>query len=768
MAGPTRICTPLVDTPPGAQSFHLTWTRDFRVTYDINDSIAVWLDAIARVRSAGGTVIDVIFYDGAGNNLGDGGMCTTVVTPPPPPPAPPPPPPPAPPPDLGDGDELSIGFGQLMLELQVLIDLIQKLTASPGQVDYTACCHAIIVALQALVKIVEKVEARLSLPGSPPPPPIDLSVIITELTCICESSRSSAAATASIAQNLPPSLRAIADAITKQTGTDVSQIVEQLKTIATQGDVPPTIMQALQQLHMLTSSDLQTLSGSPWSHVITYIESLRAVRTVEKWADEMGADAAAVGAAIKNKLPAVGNWAENLVLSALTMERNVIQQALEVPLAQVLKALTPNKPTSIGNVGVNPDTVLADVVSLGINLWVLLALVGMKFPGTAEQLEKVVEATTGVLGFEELKEVQIGPFVNHGIRQQAEMQAKNIFRQDLPGPGTLANLVARGLWDVQRYSQTVGYTGLPTELIEPMKFAAETGLQPFILLRLAGTGLFTDRDLVDEMTFRGVRPASQHRILLAAPFVASQKERDALRGTLEKAYAGGLFADVDFTDRINALEQETDRPRLILERAKLERALGVLKEIENAYETEFLAGITDAPTYQSKLQGLGLQLDYVTGMMAKAEAHANARLVRQAAAAERALVKATAAEERRAALTQYQAGTLNEAGLAAGLVATGLTPIQAAAWVAQALGQRAGKLRLVYGLRLSPAESTLLRQRVADLMKQRELQMLTDNQFVLQLQALKIPPTFVNALRAGANAALKPKTAAVLTPVATS
>jgi hypothetical protein len=720
-----------------------------------------------RVLDADGISLDCCpdgyVFDAAGRTCV---LKPVVVNPPPKPPPPKPPPPP--PSSDGGGDELETNFGTLFIELRTIIDLIQKLTAGqPQTVDYTKCCHAIIVALMALVKVVGKIEVAITSQGAQQPPAVDLSSVVTELNCVCEKLTAISTSSATVATDLGPGLKSIAEAITKLNPTDVSQIVEQLKALVKTIDPPPAVYDQLAKDGYIDAQYVQLFESGEFGSGLVTILATKLWHGVV-WALKLiGIDVSVWPPNITNLEAGLKTAATKVGSALLQFSKSGVYDAVKGLVGVMQTRLIPTAVPQLGDIHVDPDRMLTDVVGLSLDGILIAAIIGAFLPEVGKKLGELVGVAGGLLGFDELRDVQIGPLIRHGISKIAEMNAKRVFRQELPAASQLAALAARGLIHTDRYGQLAPLTGIPTELQGAELEAAHTGLQPFILLRLANTGLFTDRDLADEMTFRGVRPESQHRILLAAPFIATQKERDALRGTIEKAYAGGLFADIDFTGRIDALEHETDRTRLILDRARLERTLAVLKEVENAYETEFLAGITDAPTYQSKLQGIGLQLDYVAGIMAKAEAHANARMVRQAEASERALQKATTAAERRAAATQYAAGTIDEARLAGTLVATGLTPVQAAAWVIQAQGQRAGKLRRQFGLLLSPPEATLLRQKVADLTHQRELQMLTDAQFVQKLTALKIPPTWVNVLRAGANAALKPKTAAILTPVTT-
>ena len=106
------------------------------------------------------------------------------------------------------------------------------------------------------------------------------------------------------------------------------------------------------------------------------------------------------------------------------------------------------------------------------------------------------------------------------------------------------------------------------------------------------------------------------------------------------------------------------------------------------------------------------------------------------------------------------AGNIDAVALAAALIATGLTPTQAAAVADLQVLRKGGGLRWVYGLQLSPTDATLLRARVGALTDQRKRLQIDDPTYVAQLQALGIGPRYVNALQAAADALISPKTAA--------
>jgi len=125
------------------------------------------------------------------------------------------------------------------------------------------------------------------------------------------------------------------------------------------------------------------------------------------------------------------------------------------------------------------------------------------------------------------------------------MQAKATFKQEIPGTTALQGLVAQGLLDRTRARAIVQFNGTPDELEPIMQQSAYRGLNPRQMLRLIETHLFSDAEIADELTFSGMRPVSQHRMLVAAPYLASASARSALRSTAESAYVEGLLSDQD-------------------------------------------------------------------------------------------------------------------------------------------------------------------------------------------------------------------------------
>jgi hypothetical protein len=158
----------------------------------------------------------------------------------------------------------------------------------------------------------------------------------------------------------------------------------------------------------------------------------------------------------------------------------------------------------------------------------------------------------------------------------------------------------------------------------------------------------------------------------------------------------------------------------------------------------------------------------VDAVAAKSEARAESALQRQTIRDAQRLARETAAVERRAAIKGITSGSIPLAAGAAALIATGLTPIQAAAWTGLAELAKVGNVHYVFGLPLAPAAAALLRKRVGDLAAQYKKGLITEAAFAAALKTLKLADVWVNALVAGALPTGKASAGAPTIPVQTA
>ena len=200
--------------------------------------------------------------------------------------------------------------------------------------------------------------------------------------------------------------------------------------------------------------------------------------------------------------------------------------------------------------------------------------------------------------------MQAGPIA------EARMQAQKLYRQSLPGAGELAGWVAQGLLDDATATSLMQFNGYTDALIATIKKASYRGLNPRQMLRLIETDLFTASDIADELTFAGMRPVSQNRMLTAAPYLATASERSSLRAEYSTAYVAGLYSDSDLIQAVQAAEQNTDLAGLVLQRAKLAKLVAETKALEAEYATLYKAGLMTDPIFRANLSAIGTSTRY--------------------------------------------------------------------------------------------------------------------------------------------------------------
>ena len=651
------------------------------------------------------------------------------------------------------------------------------------------CCNQLVAALTAINTSLGSIFTQLSALPSPAPPP-DFTPLVNELTCLCTAAQNYPAFVRDMVVYLGAQMAAIAKTIVPP--IDFTPIVDELKIANTRTDIPENVLAVLREKLNLPpelNGLLQGLSSDWYDAIIAALNWWNPSGPLDKWvAGDSSLKSAAADKAINwirqtlaELMNALGPLFASIgpdLLKALQVGTGGFLKAEDAVFEPIVKTLVDQiaallKPvsggaTSLGNIGVSLDQPVAVATGTAFTSALLGWIASYAGIDAGEPLAHIAELVAGAVGFEQLTDVVIGPLVQHGIKAVAEMQARSLFRQHLPGGGEVTQWMARGLITASEGKRLLNFDGYGDEIQPPTVIAAQRGLNPRMLLQLIVTGLFTTDDLGDEMTFSGLRPASQQRLKLASPYLATVKFRDAARASIEAAYVAGLLSDSDLTEQLDSIEHNTDRDNLILVGSKWKKLTAITKDLEAQYATLFEAGLLDDATFHDHLTAIGLQDDVANAVAAKSEARANATLQRRTIADARALAKATAAQERRAATRSYVAGQIDLPALAIALTATGLTPIQAAAWSEIAQLQKTGTPRWIYGLRVPSEEATLLRSRVSALLDQRKRQLLTDPQFHDALASLGIPPEWINSLRATADAMITPKAAAVLTPIVTN
>jgi hypothetical protein len=662
-----------------------------------------------------------------------------------------------PPPGGPDQDEFQDCCDETQTNLVAIRNAIDGLQAGGG----ADCCAQVVAALGGLGMVLNSIAIQVGdLRGG-----VDLTWVNKELATIARELSNIGAGV--IPQPLKVDIVASVPLATVNVApTDTTAIVAQLKALVTEGDVKQTVLDYLTKNGFMTGADAQVISGAGWADAIVGIFRTHGWNALT-WAlglvgiSYSGGKFHASMGAFENAIAADFAGAVN---AALVAGSAPLYPEIKGILDGVVSQLNPAHAPTPGDSGVDGDLLVAKTLAPALIINAVGWLFGYLGWEVSEQLKEYVDLATEITGLVEVKEIKLGQAMQAGPIAAARISAQKLYRQSLPGAGEVTGWHARGLTTQANAQNILSLAGYHDTFHREQIEASYRGLNARQMLRLIETGLFTQADITDELVFSGMRPVSQHRMELAAPYLATASERSQLRAAIEKAYSAGLLSDADVTSRVDGAEHNTDRNSLILEKLHLDEVVTIAKALETEYTAMYQGGLIDHATYTAHLSGMGLEQWKVNALAGVADARRAVTLQRQLDAAERALVRATAAKERQTAMEAFSTGTIDVVALAAALVATGLTAAQAAAWTSLAQLKRKGNLKWAYGLQLSPAAANILKERVTALTDQRHRQLITEIQYGDALKALGITNPWFNALIAKSQATLTPaKNAAVWT-----
>jgi len=368
------------------------------------------------------------------------------------------------------------------------------------------------------------------------------------------------------------------------------------------------------------------------------------------------------------------------------------------------------------------------------------------FPEKLNTLNGIGPMLASLAGFDKVTDAALGPIYEAALKTPNEYNANAQFRTKVPLGFIGEQMYARGIIDQATYKKIISYEGLAPEYEEASLTNAYRGLSPFMFIRALETGIVSEADARNSMTFAAMRPKDQDMMIaVAAELAVEPYKRQALAETI-RAYERGLINDVDFADSLAGFNLPDGAEHWIHLQAANRKLVQLADLYRRSVSEAYQYGEVSDADYVAKLEAIGIA-------PADAEAHYAVDSIkqrgRQAQAALRAEAKELAREQRAAiaaANAQYLAGTLDEAGLTAALIAAGEPPALVAADVSIMSARRAGRLTRVYNLTLAPNEARLLRQQVAAIKEQAIKKLITPDTAAAQLRSLGLSERWVAAL----------------------
>lgn len=694
---------------------------------------------------------------------------------------------PCPPTPTTKGDQISDLISGEMTYLYFIAVALQQLSAAAQSPAEQVCCANINSSIQTVANALRDLQASLS---SELGNPIDFTGLQNSILTLNGEISTFPALWNSLGTATQSGLLMITEAIKNiNVNVDNSGIVDQLKAWNALNDIPDTVLQAIKATNAIPPQFVPLMQGAPWPIIEALLGAAGLLSSPtdlaklvsgdssdltgpskQVWDDVVRAFPAyfAAGKAFVNADAGSVTAFITAAFSKYLTANDKVLEPLTTGLLGALKAqLTPppGYAPAIGALGVDPNAAVASATGIALSAAVAAWIAQGLGAANGSNLKRITELIAGAIGWEQLRDVQIGPLVRNGIGAAAEMNARKTMRQWLPSAGEILNLYARGLISQLNAEGLLPYWGVQDESFSTLEAAAYHGLQPRQLIRAFESGLFTTSDLKDELTFSGMRPASQARMLLLAPYLASNTERNEYKAALQTAFEENVIDAPTFESSLSSAEHDTNGVGLREKAAAVKAALRHIAVMEKGFTDLYTNGFTDLPTYQANLSTLGTPSTWVTLKVLEANNRMVLTQKRELQQEQRTLQRQTIAAERKTAIENYKAGNIDLPALEAALVLTGTDPVQAAAFGALAAAQLTGTQSWQYGLLLTPAAKTLLKQRVADLTDQRKREMIDGTTFIQALQQLNLPEPWQNALLAHANALITPKSDALLTNV---
>ena len=731
-----------------------------------------------------------------------------VVNPPPPPPGPPPGPPgpphgvpnppiPPQPPGLpsqgpcvsGDpnSDEILDLCNALNINLTAILNAIQNLTPGepPGTPD--ACCTAVVTAIAGVVQQLTIIATALAF-GGKNGPSVDLSGITAALQALVTAVGAYPPALEACCAEINSSLGSIANAIKSTTGVDVSGIVDALNKANAMADVPQAIIDAVANIGLVSAQDAQLAGGGPWAWINTLLhdewrklnhppspEEVAALKADPVFGP--GATAVLSGKPMpgfKELLKVTPSTIGSLILSLfqLVMEgafdagKLVMQPAVKEMLAIHQNAIAGMVDVKPGDEANTASTLLTEAMTFGMAAHWAAYAAELVDPSKHIGLSSSAAMLAEFAGFDELMKGIIGVEVRQAISLPHTYKINAQARAMVPGLGPAMALMARRKIDQGTAETLLGYAGLSRDYVAAVEAGAYRPVQPRVIVNAFLDQPIDRPTLVAMLEDAALSPANVQLMADAIVYKSIANVRNSYLSALVTGYGKGVISDQELDEALTQFNFSTEAKQYVTSHVLILRREVLEAEAEKTVVPLVANGNITPDEGLQQLEAAGVQPWYAELQITLATTRANIHAAKLEAAAER---KAELARQRnltKAAVSQYQDGAIDTAGLTATLLALGLDASLVASIVAVQTATRQGRLRLVYDQLLSPADAKLLTEKVAAIAQQTKDQLITLAQSAAQLAGLHIDQPVIEALVARWAATLKksPGAAVLLTP----
>ena len=704
------------------------------------------------------------------------------IQPPPPPQTPPPTgqPPPGPVEYRCEGtdpgaDEILDSCRATQQNLRAILAAIQALEqpGTGGEID--PCCTAVVAAIGNVVSQLANITALLAAPAAPGQP-IDLSGIVAALGELAAAVGAFPPLLEAITAALGTGLGNIATAIQTATGTDVSGIVAQLtrrnddlqvdeawKTaFINSGAIPPELVPLIQgtttdDISAAMSgfagyaigagiSDPDSAGGRVWNKIV--VPFGRAMwKVIQSLAAAVGIGDPALARQLGTAATAMAKLVDNAVTTVFGGVATLVLQGYESGIAGI---------DTTTDAGVNQvvQKFLGRAFELGIGAHMIALLPELAYFTKTLGLNASAALLAELAGFHEVMLQVHRPFMTAALGRPATYLNNRNYPTLLPAAPAGLALYARRKIPIEDANNLMASAGYATDWYPALVAGAYRPVQPRTLVQLFLDQPIDQTQLTAMLQDTAISDANVTLMTEAITYKSISNVRNAYLSSLITGYGKGVVGDDELQQALTDFNFSPQAQQYVKAHVLILRREVLATETEKQIVPEIVNGLITPAAAQQQLELAGVQPWYAELITGLAAVRAEIAVTKKELKAEEKLQAKQQLALQRAALADFANGSINGEALGAALIAAGLDPLVSAAVVAEKTATQIGRLKLVYGQLLTPAEAKLQTERVDAVKNQLKEQLITYQQALAQLKSFGVTDADANAIVAGVAAAI--------------
>lgn len=329
-------------------------------------------------------------------------------------------------------------------------------------------------------------------------------------------------------------------------------------------------------------------------------------------------------------------------------------------------------------------TAIGNAFGFGIGSAGVTAAFESVFPEKLNTLNAAGPILSRMAGFDEVAKHALDPLYENAFGKNLEYHYKSIFKPELPSEKDAVQWHSRRLLDDAALRTIFKYSGLKPEYEDAFVKSAYRNAQPFQLLRGLGV-LNVDRAAaVDAMQFAGLRDQDIDQLIAAGERQGRQSLLNAVLAQVIRMGAEGLMDQPEIDAQLDSMDLTTEAKSLVNQHigmARLEKLATTHKrELDEAAKGNLIT--TDE--YRAGLAAIGYQQTEIDIYAGTIDVHNQVRILNEQAREQAAEARRTQERSVSASLLEYKRGKIDATALTGALLAIGLSPELAAAYVAGA------------------------------------------------------------------------------------